>query len=100
MRGAVAPQRLEFQLDLPGGIALHPLGGKRRPGDVAAQLFQPLAVVRFHSHGRVQAETIDVGAQGLRRCRLARLGAPEGQHLLAGARTEGDAVGNDLAPVR
>ncbi len=45
----------------------------RRAGDVAAQLLQPLAVVCFDPHRGMQAETIDVGAQGLVRCALARL---------------------------
>jgi hypothetical protein len=51
---------------LPGGTALHPLFGKRRTGDVPAQLFQLLAVMRFSTHGRMQAEAVDVGAKGCR----------------------------------
>jgi hypothetical protein len=45
---------------------------QRRPGDVAAQLLQPLALVRFDPHGRVQAETVDVGTQKLARQTKAR----------------------------
>jgi hypothetical protein len=37
----------------------------------------------------VQAETVDVGAQGLARCALARHRTPDGQHLLASAGPEG-----------
>ena len=37
----------------------------RRADDVAAQLFQRLAVVRRAAHGGVQAEYVDVGAQGM-----------------------------------
>jgi hypothetical protein len=44
-------------------------------------------------HGRVKAEPVDVGAQGLPRRVLARHRAAQGQHLLPGAWTEGDAVG-------
>jgi len=62
VRGSVAPRRLEPELHLFGGVELHPLVGQRRPGDIAAQLLQPLAVVRFHSHRSVQAEPVDVGA--------------------------------------
>lgn len=58
----IAPRRLELQLHLPGGVELNPLVGQSRPGDVAAQLLQPLAVVRFDLHRRVQTETVDVGA--------------------------------------
>lgn len=50
----------------PGGVELNLLVGQSRPGDVAAQLFQPLAVVRFDPHRRVQTEPVFVGTQGLR----------------------------------
>jgi len=50
MRCPVAPRRLELELHLTGGVELNPLVRQRRPGDVAAQLFQPLAVVRFDPH--------------------------------------------------
>jgi hypothetical protein len=75
VRGAVAPRCLELELHLAGGVELHPLVGQRRPGDVAAQLFQPLAVVSFDPHRGVQAEPVDVGAQG-RRAAVSRGIAP------------------------
>jgi hypothetical protein len=40
----------------------------------------------------VQAEPVDVGAQGLARPILARHRASQRQHLLPGTGTEGDAV--------
>jgi len=40
----------------------------------------------------MQAEAVDVGAQGLARRGLARHCSPERQHLLPDAGTEGDAV--------
>ena len=67
MRGAAVPRGLELQHHLPGGVELHAFVVQSRPGDLAAQLFQALAVVRFHSHGRVQGEAVEVGAQGLAR---------------------------------
>jgi hypothetical protein len=94
VRGAVAPRCLELELHLPCRVELHPLVRQRRPGDVAAQLFQPLAVMCADPHRGVQAEPVDVGAQGLARCGLARHRAPQGQHLLPGAGPEGDAVGD------
>ena len=94
MRRAVAPRCLQLQLDLPGGIDLHPFVGKRRAGDVAAQLLQPLAVMGFDPHRGVQAESVDVGAQRLAGRVLARHRASQGQHLLPGARPEGDSVGD------
>jgi hypothetical protein len=68
--GAVAPWCLE--LHLAGGVEMYPLVGQRRPVDVTAQMFDPLAVVRLDPHGSVEAESVDVGAQGLPRCAAAR----------------------------
>ncbi len=42
----------------------------------------------------MQAEPVDVGAQGLARCALARHRTPQAQHLQPGAGPEGDAVGD------
>ena len=92
VRRAIAPRRLELQLHLTGGVDLHPLVGQRRPGDVAAQLFQPLAVVRFDPDCGVQTEPVDVGTQRLARFGLARHRPSQGQHLLPGAGTKCDAV--------
>jgi hypothetical protein len=92
VRGSVAPRCLELQLHLPCIVELHALVRKRRPGDVAAQLLQPLAVVCFDPDRGVQAESVDVRAQRLARGGLARHRASQGQHLLPGARAQGDAV--------
>jgi hypothetical protein len=37
VRRAVAPRRLELELDLPEGVELQPLVRQRRPGDVATR---------------------------------------------------------------
>ena len=79
VRGAIAPRGLELQLHLPGRVELHPLVRQCRPGDGAAQLFQPLAVMGLDSHRGVQAEAVDVGAQGLARRSLARHCTSQGQ---------------------
>jgi glutathione S-transferase len=57
-------------------------------------LLQPLALVCFDPDCGAQAETVDVGAQKLTRCCIARRRAPERQHLLPGAVAEGEAVGD------
>ena len=85
MRRAVAPRRLELELHLPGGVELHPFVRQRGAGDVAAQLLQPLAVVRFHPHRGMQAEPVDVGAQRLVGPVLPRHRALQRQYLLPGA---------------
>ena len=79
---------LSFNSNLPGGVQLHPFVGKRRPAAGAAQLLKPLAVMRLDSHRGVQAEAVDFSAQRLSSRTLARHRASQGQHLLAGARTE------------
>jgi hypothetical protein len=71
VRDAVTPGGLELQRHLSGGVGLYALVGQRRAGDVAAQLFQSVALVCFAAHRQVQAETIDVGAQRLARCGVA-----------------------------
>jgi hypothetical protein len=65
---------------------------KSRPGDVAAQLLQALAVMCGDPHDGVQAEAVDVGAQGLARRVLTRHCASQGEHLLPCTGAEGDAV--------
>jgi hypothetical protein len=64
----------------------------RQAGDVAAQLLQRIAVIGRDAHGCVQTESIDVGAQRLLELRLPGHGALHRQHLLPGARAEGDAA--------
>ena len=93
MRGPVAPGGLELEHHLPGGVGLYALVGERRAGDVAAKLLQRLAVVGAAAHGSVQAETVDIDAQRLLEVLLSGHNALRGQHLLPGARAEGDAVG-------
>jgi len=48
----------------------------------------------FQPHRRVQAESVDVGAQRLVHCGLAWRRTPQGQHLLPGAGAEGNAIGD------
>jgi hypothetical protein len=59
VRRPVAPRCLELELHLSCCVELHPFVRQCRPGDVAAQLFQPLAVVCFDPHCGMQAETVD-----------------------------------------
>jgi hypothetical protein len=63
------------------GVDLNPFVRQSRPGDVAAPLFQPPAVVCLDPDRSMQAEAVDVGALGLMRCGLARHHAPARQHL-------------------
>ena len=61
MTRCVVPSRqavLSLSTTWPGGVGLHAFVGQRRAGDVAAQLFQRLAVVGAAAHRSVQAETL------------------------------------------
>ena len=93
MRGAVAPMGLELEHNLAGGVGLHALVGQCRACDVAAQLFQRLAVVSPAAQGSMQAEPADVSAQVLLELRIPGRDALQRQHLLASAWAESDAVG-------
>ena len=61
-------------------------------GDVAAQLLQRLAVFSPATHGSVKTEAVEVDAQPLLDVLFAGQSALQCQHLLPGARSEGDAV--------
>ena len=92
VRGVVAPGGLELEHHLACGVGLHPFVGQCRAGDVAAQLFQRLALVGAAAHGGVQAETLNVGAHILLGVRIPGHEALQCQHLLSGSRAEGDAI--------
>ena len=65
---------LSFSSTWPASVELHSLVCQRRPGDGAAQLLQPLALVRFDPHGRVQF--VVAGRTGLDEHRHAIGAAP------------------------
>ena len=93
MGGAVAPGALELEHDLAGAIALEPLVGNGRTGDIAAQAFELLALMSTTAYCRMQAETVRVDA-----ARLLRIGRPAGdglqaQHFLPRPGTECNAIG-------
>jgi len=92
VRGAIAPGGLEFEHHLPRAIDLHALVGQRRARDGAAQLFPPLALVRFVAHARVQADALMVGTQLLFARSVSRHRTLHRQNLLPGARAKGSAV--------
>src|SRR3954447_21934171 len=78
MRGAVAPRALELQHELACAIALEPLIGNGRAGDIAAQAFELLALMGVTAYCRMQAETVRVDA-----ARLLRVGRSAGDGLQA-----------------
>ncbi|MDP1690730.1 MAG: hypothetical protein Q8L49_02005, partial [Burkholderiaceae bacterium] len=77
---------------MPGSVGLYAFVGQCWAGDGAAQPLQRLAIVGAAAHGSVQAEAVAVGAQRLLEVLLAGHDALQRQHLLAGPRTEGDAL--------
>jgi len=93
MGGAVAPGALELEHDLACAIALEPLVGNGRAGDIAAQAFELLALMGVTAYCRMQAEAVRVDA-----ARLLGVGRPAGdglqtQHFLPCVWAQGNAVG-------
>src|SRR4051812_29158538 len=78
MGGAVAPGTFELEHDLACAIALEPLIGNGRAGDIAAQAFELLALMGVTAYCRMQAEAVRVDA-----ARLLRVGRPAGDGLQA-----------------
>ena len=64
MGGAVLIGALQLQHRLASTVALEPFVGNGRAGDIAAQLFECLALIGAATHRRVQAKAVRVGAQG------------------------------------
>ena len=56
-------QGFELQHDIAGAIALEPFVADRRAGDVAAQAFEFLALMRTTAHPGMQAEAVRMGAK-------------------------------------
>src|SRR3954466_4109310 len=99
MGGAVAPGTFELEHDLACAIALEPLIGNGRAGDIAAQAFELLALMGVTAYCRMQAEAVRIDA-----ARLLRVGRPAGdglqaQYLLPGVWPQRNAIGT-LPPAR
>jgi hypothetical protein len=93
VRGAVAPGAFELQHDITSASALEPFVGDRRAGDVAAQAFEVLALMRATAHRGMQAEAVRIGAQGVRGFLVPAAHRSQAEHLVSGARPKGDAIG-------
>ena len=66
MRGTVTLGVFALQHDITSAIALEPLNGDCRAGDIAAQAFEFLALMRATAYPGMQAETVRISAQGHR----------------------------------
>src|SRR3954467_15997941 len=82
MGGAVAPGALELQHDLACAIALEPLVGNGRAGDIAAQAFELLALMGVTAYCGMQAETVRVDAARLLRVARSAGHGLQAQHFL------------------
>ena len=91
VRGAVAPRCLELQLHLRRCVELHAFVRKRWPGDVAAQLFELLALIRPTTHRGVRAEAVRIG-ETVRDFLVPAVPSSQAQHLLSGAQTRGNVI--------
>ena len=63
MGGAVFVRTLQLQHDLAGAVTLEPFVGDGRPGDIAAELLQFLALIGAPAHRRMEAKAVRVDAQ-------------------------------------
>ena len=90
---ASCPGAFELQHDLAFASALEPFVGDRGAGDVAAQPFEFLALMRTTAHSAMQAEAVRFGAQGRRGFLVPAGHGSQAQHLLSGARPQRDAIG-------
>lgn len=66
--------------------------GDRWTDDVPAQLFELLALIRTAAHHGVQAEAVCIGAQHCPGLLVMAGHRAQAENLLAGARTQGDAM--------
>src|SRR3954468_18968405 len=82
MGGAVAPGTFELEHDLACAIALEPLIGNGRAGDVAAQAFELLALMGVTAYCRMQAETVRVDAARLLRIGRSAVDGSQAKHFL------------------
>ena len=64
VRGAVTPGAFELQHDITRAIALEPFVGDRRAGDIAAQPFDLLALMRATAYPGMQAEACPEPVEG------------------------------------
>ena len=93
MGGAVFVRTLQLQHDLAGAVTLEPFVGDGRPGDIAAELLEFLALIGAPAHRRMEAKAVRVDAQlrgGRPGCARQALQA---QHFLASAWAQRDTVG-------
>lgn len=97
MSSPIAERSLELVAHLAVGSQRQAFFCNGRPGDVATQAFQLLALMGLGRHPGMQAEAIKFGNAGLIACwfRLGREGL-QGKHFAALLRADRDPVGNRM----
>ena len=93
MGGAVFVRTLQLQHDLAGAVTFEPSVGDGRPGDIAAELLEFLALIGAPAHRRMEAKAVRVGTTTLRRWPGLARQALQAQHFLPSARTERNPIG-------
>jgi ABC transporter substrate binding protein len=63
MGGAVFVGTLQLQHDLAGAVTFEPFVGDGRPGDIAAELLEFLALIGAPAHCRMEAKAVRIDAQ-------------------------------------
>jgi len=93
MGGAVLVRAFELQHDINGAAKFESFVGNSGAGDVAAQLFEFVALIHGAAHLGVEAEPLFVGTALLRGLALVAGNGLQGQHFLTRPGPERDAVG-------
>ena len=91
--GAVPVGAFQLQYDIAGAVEFEPFIGDGGAGDIAAQLFEFVALTSGAAHRGVEAEPLLVGAAYLRILPIKAGNRLHRQHFLTRAGTECNAVG-------
>ena len=81
------------QLMRADAVTLEPFVGDRRPGDIAAQVLQLLALIGAPAHCRMKSEAVEFGTQARGGWPVCARQALQAQHLLSRSSPERKAVG-------
>ena len=91
--GAIAVRAFELQHDIAGAVELAPFIGDGGAGNIAAQLFEFIALIHGAAHFGVEAESLRVGTALLGRLRIKAGDRLQRQYFLPCPGCEGDMAG-------
>ncbi len=93
MRGAILVRAFQLQHDIAGAVELEPIISDGGTCDIAAQLFEFMALIHGAAHLGVEAESLRVGTALFGRLHLTAGDRLQRQHFLTCAWSECNAIG-------